>query len=258
MATITSNTGMIHNVYSPTTTSIYPNTHLLPYNGPPPRRVRKPTAFEKGMMEAALTAVSLDHTDLFFNNDAQHLIDIFGKLKPIYNGRPQKWMHIILNACPADNAGMSKRGWNMLHTGFHAGLFYKVPLVPTKARTKFRVTMAGVRLLDHWAEKHPKFRPFLDAYLPVKARNQIAADCVDFMLGTEPARLKKLREKSAAEMAKIMIKQQSQVYSPALWNVAHQQQMIKAQQYYWTAQQQLANQGLPPNVLLNNPFTGGV
>jgi hypothetical protein len=165
-------------------------------------RPLKISPFEKALHEATKKAFTVDKSTLYRKVDADVLIQTVGKLRPIYNGKPQRWLHSILNCGPSDNPALTKTGRRILHHCYQAGLVYMVPCIPMRAKTKFRLTQSGVQLMDHWADKYPQFKPFVDAYLPKKARKQIAVDCVDFALGMEPARILAIRGKFEAAAIK--------------------------------------------------------
>lgn len=177
------------------------STLLFP-TPPKPARPLKISPFEKALHEATKKAFTVGKSTLYRKVDADVLIQTVGKLRPIYNGKPQRWLHSILNCGPSDNPALTKTGRRILHHCYQAGLVYMVPCIPMRAKTKFRLTQSGVQLIDHWADKYPQFKPFVDAYLPKKARKQIAVDCVDFALGMEPARILAIRGKFEAAAIK--------------------------------------------------------
>lgn len=105
------------------------------------------------------------------------IIEHLGKFNPMYNRKPKRVVFHLLSmaAAPA-------RVYNQLHYR-RAGLCYELPAVPKRSRAKGRLTAAGVLLLDYWAAKYPKFKPFVDAFLPAKARGEIMSDCTLMVLG---------------------------------------------------------------------------
>lgn len=204
---------MLVSQQNPTLTQITPALGVAPaqlvWNGPPPNvtggiiyhREKKfrPTPFSKAISAALeLTVESKVQTsDLAFRvlsaNDA---IATFGKLKPMYAGRPQKWMLMLLGACPSPVQSYSKTASHYYFQGAIAGLFVKFPFIIGKRRARYRLTAAGLMLLDYYAGKHKAFAPFVDAYVTKKARDEINELSCDLIMGIEPRVLREEKAKA--------------------------------------------------------------
>lgn len=144
----------------------------------------------------ALPAGSMEKIDeptgYYFPPDREAIIATMGKLNPVYNGRPQVWANIFLNAGNATRS-RSKTAAFWYHFFYMRGLFYKFPPVPMRQATRFRLTVAGLDLMDHWAKERPRFAKFVDAYIDDKMRREIATDCTMLHIGTLPPSIDKLR-----------------------------------------------------------------
>lgn len=106
----------------------------------------------------------------------QHL----GDYNPIYGGTPKKLaMALLMSAANPSRFG----GAYALHS---VGLVYPYPSLVGVRRMRHRTSVAGLALLDHWAEKFPKFKPFVDAYVTSKDRKKITAECYDLAMGVRP------------------------------------------------------------------------
>lgn len=211
------------------------HTHTIT-NWPNIPKERRQTPFEKAMNKAtgnAETKFSEGGVYYAYVTGGQ-LIDAFGKLKPVYNGRPQLWLNIFLNSCPSPMRATSKTGKVFLNRGMHAGMFYRLPAIPKRRRARYRITASTVALLDHWAKYNPKFRPFLDAYLTPKARDEISRQCALLAFGICPEELEV--EKMKAEEAEKKVRQEQ----AEAMQLIYQQQQIANQ----SAQSTSANSGL--------------
>lgn len=118
------------------------------------------------------------------------LIHHLGYIRPVRCGRPHSLAQHLLELAAGDCGGRFY---------LNAGLTYTVPFIPGQRKTRSRLTMAGLKLLEHWAEKSPSFRPFMAAYVTKKARREIMSDTIDFEMGVVPARIQEIlvRQKKA-------------------------------------------------------------
>lgn len=126
------------------------------------------------------------------------LLESFGKLRPLYGGKPKREvMHLLM-------AANSEHWFNTQYLFKGAGLAYISFSIIGRKRMKARLTMGGLTLLDHWAAQFPKFKPFVDAYVSKTARKQIAAASFDFEMGVLPEVLQKQKEANDVIMKKHM------------------------------------------------------
>lgn len=220
-------TASIYNVPPPVTT----------LSAKPPFRP-KVTPFGTALMEAVNQATdsSVWTTEeirfrILSGNDA---INIFGKLRPHMKLRPKKWAEMLLRTCPSPTNAYSKTAQYYYHQAVSAGLMYALPLVYGSRRTRFRLSASGVVLLDYYADRWPDFMPYVKAYLPQKAREEIQVDSCDFIMGIEPEWLKK--EKAKAEEAKEKWTKAKLASEQALMQEYMRRNMLAAQQNpVWTS-----------------------
>lgn len=167
---------------------------------PPFRPKQTPfgTALQEAMDHAADSSVWTTEELKFRILSGNDAINIFGKLRPHMNLRPKKWAEMLLRTCPAPTNAYSKTAQFYYHQGVAAGLMYALPLIYGQRRTRFRLSASGVVLLDYYADRWPDFKPYVNAYLPAKAREEIQVDSCDFIMGIEPEWLKKEKEKALA------------------------------------------------------------
>lgn len=118
------------------------------------------------------------------------LIHHLGYIRPVRSGRPHALAQHLLELAAGDCGGRFY---------LNAGLTYTVPFIPGQRKTRSRLTMAGLKLLEYWAEKSPSFRPFMTAYVTKKARKEVMSDTIDFEMGVVPARIQDIlvRQKKA-------------------------------------------------------------
>lgn len=118
------------------------------------------------------------------------LIHHLGYIRPVRNGRPHALAQHLLELAAGDCGGRYY---------LSVGLTYTVPFIPGQRKTRSRLTMAGLKLLEFWAEKSPGFRPFMAAYVTKKARKEVMSDTIDFEMGVVPARIQDIlvRQKKA-------------------------------------------------------------
>lgn len=105
------------------------------------------------------------------------VISHLGGLRPVHAGRPRKLVMNLLNAAASPVKGAFYLGH---------GLTYKVPHLAGRRKTRHRLTLSGLRLLEHYAAKWPCFRPFFAAYVTPKAKREIMRDTIDFEMNHVP------------------------------------------------------------------------
>lgn len=166
----------------------------------------RPTPFYKAICTAlpmvVETTVETTYQDSFRVLGGSDAIAVFGHLKPMFNGRPQKWCEMLLRAAPSPAQSYSKTATHYYRQASSAGLFFVHPSIIGRARTRYRLTAAGMMLLDHYAAKHKKFAPFVEAYLPQKARDEINEMCCDMIMGIRPPIIRKEMEKATTAAVK--------------------------------------------------------
>lgn len=180
------------------------------------RQVRRSRYMLK-LLDAVQQAQQVRIDGWFALTDRDTLISIFGKMKPVYNGRPQRWMTNILNAVPAPYSSNSKTAAAYFRTGVNAGMFYMMPPLIGRRRITYRATSATLGLLDYWADKHKNFRPFYDAYVTNKARKEIGIDCSTFALGFVPKKISAMEEKQREAVAKENARKQAEWQAQQTW-----------------------------------------
>ncbi len=118
----------------------------------------------------------------FVTLSSEDAIAKLGNVDPMKDGHPNGIAEALRRCAPSAREGY-------LRSVSGTGLFYALPKMFSKA-DRIRTTYSGVALLDHWAEKHKRFAPFVDAYLPDWVRSQIASECVDLGFGKMPKWIK--------------------------------------------------------------------
>lgn len=108
----------------------------------------------------------------------EEAVQMFGNYNPIYAGKPKKLAYWLLNGA----AGRTTFNGRLIG----AGLAYATPSLIGVRKTGTMTSYVGLGLLDHWAEKFPRFKPFVAAFVTQKMRRKIASDCYDFSLGIYP------------------------------------------------------------------------
>lgn len=122
--------------------------------------------------------------------DEDKVIEALGDYNPLYSGRPKHLAMALLYAAAGRD---STRKAYMLQ---NAGLTYCLPALVGVRKRAVRTSAVGLKLLDYWAEKFPKFAPFVAAFVTKKARKEIICDCVDFSLDMFPACFREAEEKN--------------------------------------------------------------
>lgn len=122
--------------------------------------------------------------------DEDKVIEALGDYNPLYSGRPKHLAMALLYAAAGRD---STRKAYMLQ---NAGLTYCLPSLVGVRKRAVRTSAVGLKLLDYWAEKFPKFAPFVAAFVTKKARKEIICDCVDFSLDMFPACFREAEEKN--------------------------------------------------------------
>lgn len=136
-------------------------------------------AIDKKLMALQFHAKPLDKVPYLHMLPIDTAIEMLGNYNPIYSSRPKELPMWLLESAAAP-ARLNKT--QMTRTG----LIYYVPM-QTGVRSTRRITSAaGLALLDHWAEKFPAFKPFVNAFVNDAMRERITCDCFDMSLGVTP------------------------------------------------------------------------
>lgn len=122
--------------------------------------------------------------------DEDKVIEALGDYNPLYAGRPKHLAMALLYA--AGGRDSTKKAYILQN----AGLTYRLPHLVGVRKGGVRTSAVGLKLLDYWAEKFPKFAPFVTAFVTKKARKEIICDCVDFVLDMFPASFREAEEKN--------------------------------------------------------------
>lgn len=150
------------------------------------------------------SAVSNETSFYFRRISMDRLMEQFGEYNPLYCRRPKAFPLMLLNLAAGNVSRTS--GTMSIYSLMHVGLCFTVPPLPGRRRSSGRLTMTGVLLLEHWADRFKKFRPFLDAYMTKQARREIAATCFCFEMGTVPPMITGRLKEAAEYQNRINIK----------------------------------------------------
>lgn len=194
-------------IYSTATSNILPWAAVpaAPMDGTfnwkrPVKKYRTKTVWEK-MISKAMEAPAITLPDAvrpyYRAVPFDTILALFGNYNPIYSGRPKRTVLPLLVSAPASASFMRQGSFKL------AGLAVIEPSIPGKRKCRMRLSMNGLMLLDHWAGKHPRFKPFVDAYVPKKAREEIAATAFDLTMGGVPEYIRALHEKAEIEAKKL-------------------------------------------------------
>lgn len=192
----------------------------------PPIHYRKQSLFMKrlegitGQFNDAVTNIGINN--YFRDQTVSRLLPAM-EFNPMYRGRPRKEVNWLLLAGPSPIKLFYQ------HRLFYAGLVTLEPAVANRRKARCRLSYAGLELLDHWAIRYPKFKPFVDAYLTKKARQEIASDALGYRLGFMPERFKAMQELNEKELAKNRDTPNRRRYAAKM---KKQQEMYLAQQAY--------------------------
>lgn len=155
-------------------------------------------------------------------------VEVFGNYNPVYAGKPKKLAYWLLNGA----AGRTTFNGRLIA----AGLAYATPSLIGVRKTGTMTSYVGLALLDHWAEKFPRFKPFVAAFVTQKMRRKIASDCYDFSLGIYPKDWRDAEVKNKD----LLIKWEAREYRKLKKQEAANRELAKQQQ----AMTLLAQQGM--------------
>lgn len=124
------------------------------------------------------------------------LIAHLGKVCPVYGGKPIKQVMPLLMAAGSPYDFANKFAYRMY------GLVFTTYPVAGRSKIRARLSVSGLKLLDHWADQYPSFKPFVQAFVTKTARREIIETCFDFELGVLPVSLQRQKAMSEAILAK--------------------------------------------------------
>jgi hypothetical protein len=175
-------------------------TYTVPQFDGPRIMFRKKTRFMKALGKCELGKLLRDMApeslDTYFRDQTLGHFLPHMDFNPVYNGRPRREVLPLLLTAPTP-----MKFWQQ-GLYFAYGLVTYEPVIANRRKARARLSYAGLELLDYWADKYPKFKPFVDAYVPIKARKEIAADAVGYRLGIIPSRFAKMKELHEKEIMK--------------------------------------------------------
>lgn len=176
---------------------------------------RRLTVWQKKRIE--LAKLSRTVNEFFSHVDPEQAIAVMGDHCPVYSGRPKRHVLPLLEMAASPVTGAGVFGYK------GTGLGFTLPCLPGRRKTTIRLTMAGVMLLDHWAEKFPSFAPFVTAYLTPKSRKEIMSACFDFEMGAIPAVIQKQQAKAEVLREAILQKELKEKTAELERALRHQQ-----------------------------------
>lgn len=182
----------------------------------------------------------------FRHLDGDAAIEVFGNWNPLYAGKPKAMSLLLLEGC-AGRQSIRRAGSMSLKM---TGLVYFLPCLAGIRSTGFHTTAAGLELLDHWAEKFPKFKRFVAAYVRKDMRRKIVSECFDLAMGILPRSFAKIEQanklnqikadaRSFRKMKRQEEKQKAEMERQRLMGLNNMalanQQQIMARQHYQNA-----------------------
>lgn len=193
--------------------------------------------------------------------DEDKVIEALGDYNPLYSGRPKHLAMALLYAAAGRD---STRKAYMLQ---NAGLTYCLPSLVGVRKRAVRTSAVGLKLLDHWAAKFPKFAPFVAAFVTKKARKEIICDCVDFSLDMLPACYREAEEKNKLYQVKWEAREYRRIKKEEAEKKAREErikyeQMQAQANAQWAAMQAqaqyqsaISNQGLHNHLIANQSYS---
>jgi hypothetical protein len=137
--------------------------------------------------------------------------------------------------------GVTKAPMDKFQGMIKCGLAYVVPAEIGVRKYRQRTSAAGLALLDFWAEKYPKFAPFVTAFVHKKDREEIKLECFDFTMGNMPL---SYRQKEKANKENLLRAQGKKYRKDQRIRMKQEveEQRRRQQQEYFDMQQNLAQQ----------------
>jgi hypothetical protein len=196
---------------------------------------RKKSRFAKALFSCPSGTMPEKHGDYYRTQSLDNLLPAMD-FNPLYNGRPRREVMSLLLCAPSPMKFFNQSCYHIW------GLVTLEPAICNRRKSRARLSYVGLELLDYWAGKYPKFKSFVDAYVPTKARKEIAIDAVGYKMGIQPVRFLKMKELHEKEA---MMNRDTPTRRKFVQRLELQKQAIMAQQQlYWSSQTAAANQ--PP------------
>jgi hypothetical protein len=157
--------------------------------------------------------------DYRVNANRDGLLEALAGLRPVYRKQPKYFALVLLQAAAGPCRAMSFAAKEIYLSGVRAGLVMSyAPMIGVR-RQNFRITNAGIAVLDEWAKRYPSFKPFVDAYVNKDIRRKAACIEVDIALGVTPPDFAAFDEKFAKNEQRILaeaIKKQTEALEAKL------------------------------------------
>lgn len=154
--------------------------------------------------------------------DGYRAVELFETYRPIRlsTGRLKDFPYMLLHS--ASEAVRTQKFSNKFTGVGVGGLMYPVPEVPKRHRREWKLSYAGLMVIDNWADKYPRFKSYVDAFITDKDRKEIVESSAMMRMGipTEEVydravmneKYKNIIEKEKAEM--VMKMRGQYVYTP--------------------------------------------
>ena len=242
--------GGVFQTASSTLSGISP-AHQVKVSLAPAWVAKKKSKLEKKIFELYSTPKrELEKVGEYYTSRNGAALNILGDLNPIHGGKPNALAMAMLDCAPSpvrSRKGTSKWG---VYTLKNLGLAFFYPVVAGQRCRSGRLSIEGIQLLDHWAKKFKRFRPFVDAYLTKKTRNEIAVLCFDLEMGVLPKLFDDYLAKHEVNMVKVKAKQEEEYRNRLEAEMTMRQSQAVDQSRYWGA---LYNSTVPSTFLSSSP-----
>lgn len=115
--------------------------------------------------------------------DGYRAVELFETYRPIRlsTGRLKDFPYLLLHS--ASEAVRTAKFSNKYAGVGVGGLMYPVPEVPKRHRWEWKLSYAGLMVIDHWADKYPRFKSYVDAFITDKDRKEIVESSAMMRMG---------------------------------------------------------------------------
>lgn len=111
------------------------------------------------------------------------MIDALIEQSPLYGGIPREPAQILLEGCNVEvPRGRVFRNLVLPQQLETLGLMMMIPGEPGRKRWGSKTNIKGLKLLQGWRDRYPRFRPFYEAYVPRKVEKRIITGAVTHVL----------------------------------------------------------------------------
>lgn len=121
---------------------------------------------------------------------------------------------------------------------FRSGLVYAAP--HSKMGIIYRTSYSGLKLMEHWGDTFPKFKPYAENCMIDNIVNQITSDCCDLAMGFFPQWMKEEKEAYDERTLNVLYQQAQQARQA---NILKMYQ-VQLQNQSWTATSTASNTGM--------------